>query len=113
MLRDRGNIKWTAMMLPEHVQLLRRWEQDEATELPKEKTEWELEELQQTIQQAVVTKRPVMLKLWLNEVWRSEIGVITATDSTRRQLLLETAVSIKRIELHTIHTAQFVAEDYD
>ncbi|MGM0803517.1 MAG: YolD-like family protein [Bacillota bacterium] len=26
MIRDRGNIKWTAMMLPEHVKLLRELE---------------------------------------------------------------------------------------
>ena len=29
MLRDRGNIKWTAMMLPEHVQRLRTWQQED------------------------------------------------------------------------------------
>ncbi len=33
MIRDRGNIKWTAMMLPEHVKLLREWqEQDQVRE---------------------------------------------------------------------------------
>lgn len=29
MLRDRGRIKWTAMMLPEHVKMLRVWQQEE------------------------------------------------------------------------------------
>lgn len=29
MLKDRGSIKWTAMMLPEHVKCLRAWEYHE------------------------------------------------------------------------------------
>ncbi len=32
-LRDRGNIKWTSLMLPEHVQLLKElWREDERVE---------------------------------------------------------------------------------
>jgi len=29
MIRDRGNIKWTAMMLSEHVTELRRWQDED------------------------------------------------------------------------------------
>lgn len=28
-LRDRGNMKWTAMMLPEHVKMLKEWGEEE------------------------------------------------------------------------------------
>jgi len=32
-LRDRGNIKWTSLMLPEHVQMLKEvWKEDERVE---------------------------------------------------------------------------------
>lgn len=34
-IRDRGNIKWNAMMLPEHVKVLREWrEKDKYEEKP-------------------------------------------------------------------------------
>jgi hypothetical protein len=34
-IRDRGNIKWTSLMLPEHVKLLRRYINEEYHEVPE------------------------------------------------------------------------------
>ncbi|GAB3801050.1 YolD-like family protein [Virgibacillus kimchii] len=35
MVNDRGNIKWTSLMLPEHVQLIKEmWEEDDKKEKP-------------------------------------------------------------------------------
>lgn len=51
MIKDRGNIKRAAMMMPEHLDFLKEFKQ-ENTEQSRELTEWELEELQQTIDQA-------------------------------------------------------------
>ena len=112
MIKDRGTIKWTAMMLPEHVKMLRDWEKEEDCILPKEKTEWELEELQQTIQQAARTKIPLYLTLWHNQSWHSEIGMITAIDTTKRELLFETEFTVKRIQLSTIYAAKLM-DEYD
>lgn len=64
MIRDRGTMKWTAMMLPEHLMLLKAWKQEMLTELPREHAEWELEELQQTITQAFTQHNYIMLTIW-------------------------------------------------
>ncbi|KKI93065.1 hypothetical protein WQ54_06045 [Bacillus sp. SA1-12] len=44
MIRDRGNIKWTSMMLPEHVKLLRDWSEADTYQ---EKTELDEQQLEQ------------------------------------------------------------------
>ncbi|TFI48759.1 YolD-like family protein, partial [Diaphorobacter sp. DS2] len=36
MIRDRGRIKWTSMMLPEHVKLLRDWAKEDTYEQKRE-----------------------------------------------------------------------------
>lgn len=52
MLRDRGNMKWTAMMLPEHLVEIKKWKEEQFYDIKRELTEWELEEIEQTIQRA-------------------------------------------------------------
>lgn len=105
-------MKWTAMMLPEHIQLLRAWEKEMEYRPPKEKTEWELEELQQTIQQAFIQRFPITLTIFKQEKWSVEQGIITALDSVKRQLLFETETVVSRFDLVTIQEAQ-VVDFYD
>ncbi|WHY70345.1 YolD-like family protein [Fictibacillus enclensis] len=50
MIKDRGSLKWTSMMLPEHVKHLREWEQEDRD--AAEDHEWDeqlLEEMNQQI----------------------------------------------------------------
>src|SRR4051794_28284664 len=50
MIRDRGNIKWTAMMLLEHVKAVRDWlEADGHVKCPN-LDDWELESIQMEIE---------------------------------------------------------------
>lgn len=64
--RDRGTIKWTAMMLPEHVKLLREWhaEDDYLPEPPHD--EYEFEELAHQIQTAIQTNSEAAIQYWDN-----------------------------------------------
>lgn len=64
MIRDRGNIKWNAMMLPEHVKMLREWHaQDDYVQKP-ELDEWALQELSDQLQIAYENKLEVELSVW-------------------------------------------------
>ncbi|UZM97934.1 YolD-like family protein [Lysinibacillus sp. MHQ-1] len=63
MIKDRGNIKWASMMMPEHLDLLRECKEVYTTQ-PRELTEWELEELQQTIDTAYQQQQDVQLNVW-------------------------------------------------
>ena len=49
MIRDRGRIKWTSMMLPEHVKMLREWVQEDEYEQEKVLDEQQLEQMNETI----------------------------------------------------------------
>ncbi|MCK6257606.1 YolD-like family protein [Fictibacillus sp. KIGAM418] len=59
MIKDRGSIKWTAMMLPEHVKQLRDWEREEAWLENTELDEQQLEEMNQQIFLAMEEARKV------------------------------------------------------
>ncbi|SOC39587.1 YolD-like family protein [Ureibacillus acetophenoni] len=99
MIRDRGNIKWTAMMLPEHVKLLREWqEQDKYVKKP-ELDEWALQELSEQLQLAYNQKREVELKVWEEKQIYKATGIITKLNQTNATLYLEDG---RAIPFHSI-----------
>ena len=106
MNKDRGTIKWTSLMLPEHVQRLRAWENELHDKLPNEKAEWELEALHQTIQQAYELKMPITFTLYKQVTWQTTTGIITMIDINKQQLLLETDTTVKVISFLTIQVAE-------
>ncbi|WP_053220402.1 YolD-like family protein [Virgibacillus senegalensis] len=59
--QDRGTIKWTSLMLPEHVEMLNQWyEAEKDVEKPLLSSD-KLEEMQRTITQAIEYKQKVSL----------------------------------------------------
>ncbi|KAA0965810.1 YolD-like family protein [Sporosarcina sp. ANT_H38] len=64
MIRDRGNIKWTAMMLPEHITELKSWkDEDDYIERPLF-DEWELESIQMEIELAFKRQCDAKITIW-------------------------------------------------
>lgn len=111
MLHDRGSMKWTAMMLPEHLDEIRKWKQEQYHDKKRELTEWELEEIEQTIQRAFKLSKLVRLTLWDNHKLHDEVGKVTGADTYKKELLLETDLSIKRITFDQIQNASLVDTD--
>ncbi|MFY0521326.1 YolD-like family protein [Lysinibacillus sp. UGB7] len=111
MFHDRGTMKWTAMMLPEHLVEIRKWKQEQFHEKKRDLVEWELEELQRKIQHVTAMKKLVTLTLWDNNQLHDETGLITATDTNKKELLLETETAIKRITFDKIQNAELVDAD--
>jgi hypothetical protein len=64
MNKDRGTIKWTAMMLPEHVQLLREWQQEDQFIKRPQLDEAQLEQIDSHIQRAYQENKSIQLKIW-------------------------------------------------
>ncbi|MDD1505494.1 YolD-like family protein [Lysinibacillus sp. CNPSo 3705] len=110
MIQDRGNIKWASMMLPEHLELLREYKQ-ERTEQPRELTEWELEELQKTIDQAFNQQLEIKLEVWKNYKITQWTGIIKSMNTN--ELILETLLKTKSIPIQSIQSAQLDADYYD
>ncbi|WP_107950319.1 YolD-like family protein [Lysinibacillus parviboronicapiens] len=113
MIRDRGTMKWTAMMLPEHVQLIREWKQEDFAEASRELTEWELEELQQTIDCAVCQHKIITLTVWEGSRYLQWTGTIASLNQDAQELILETNTKMKHIPLAYIHAARLEDDGCD
>lgn len=107
MNKNRGTIKWTALMLPEHVQRLRAWENELHDIPPKEKADWELEVLHETIQRAYELKMLITFTLYQQNTWQTITGFITTIDVLKKHLLLETDTTVKAIPFQAIQEAEF------
>ena len=76
MLRDRGRIKWTAMMLPEHVKLLRGWAEEDHWETKIELDEQKLTELDETLRIAKQLKQKVAIQYYAENRYQTVIGTV-------------------------------------
>ncbi|WP_257347878.1 YolD-like family protein [Pseudalkalibacillus decolorationis] len=79
-IRDRGNIKWTAMMLPEHVKLLRDWKEEDRIQQKPELDEQKLEEMNEIIYEAMASNRPLSFIHFENTEYKILIGNIHYAD---------------------------------
>lgn len=89
MNKDRGTIKWTAMMLPEHVKLLREWqEEDKFVEKPQ-LDDAQMEQLNTNLQRAYLEHRPIELKVWEKTAMYKVSGLIQKINSNEQFIQLE------------------------
>lgn len=110
MIKDRGNIKWGAMMMPEHLDYLKGYKND-FTVQQRELTEWELEDIQQTIEQAYHQQLDVKLEVWTAGNTAQWTGIIKSINTT--ELILETLLRTKAIPFNSIQSAHLDADYYD
>lgn len=90
MLRDRGNIKWTGLMLPEHMEALRKW-YDEDNQVPRPKlSEWDLMEIQEEIDLGYRRKCLVEVQTWKDGEIRKHTGVIDDLDVVSKKIQIDT-----------------------
>lgn len=108
MLNDRGSIKWTAMMLPEHLVEIKKWKQEQFQDKKRELTEWELEEIEKIIQQSWKLGKLVKLMIWNHNKLHELVGIVTGVDMYKKEILFETDLSIKRIIFRQIQKASLV-----
>ena len=102
MNRDRGTIKWNAMMLPEHVKLLREWKaEDDETERPH-LDEWALQELGMQIAAAYQHRLPIRLVVWEEKKTTVWITVIKKIDNTRQFIYTDEG---KKIAIEHLYSA--------
>lgn len=64
--RDRGTIKWTALMLPEQIQRLHKWTEEMNSIKEPQYDDFELEEIAYQICAAVQTNSIVRVVVWDN-----------------------------------------------
>ncbi|MCT8138761.1 YolD-like family protein [Anaerobacillus sp. CMMVII] len=90
MIRDRGNIKWTAMMLPEHVAMLRDLKTSENNKTKPFIDEQRLEEMNETICFAMEEKNKVTVTYYKAYDYIDVVGMIEYFDATSRCIRIAT-----------------------
>lgn len=86
MIRDRGKIKWTSMMLPEHVKLLRDWVKEDSYEKQVEIDEQHLELMNEIIFDAMEFGKCVTITHFRNHRYELLIGQIHYWDEINQKL---------------------------
>lgn len=108
MIRDRGNIKWQGMMLPEHVVELRKWmDQDHYTERP-ELNEWDLQLIQEELELAYKKKCETLVKTWANGLIIRHQGIVEDIDLLKMCIVLEDPFGPEKIPVADIINVQSV-----
>jgi hypothetical protein len=88
-VQDRGSKKWVAMMLPEHLKLIRQYN-DDSKKIPKpELNEWDLETIQESIELAMKRNVEVKIKLWKDGGFTIYVGKLIWVDLNRRLIEME------------------------
>lgn len=108
MIRDRGRIKWTAMMLPEHVKLLRDWAHEDTFEHPKEIDDQKLEEMNSVLAAAMEDHRSVIITHYRNRKYELVMGQIHYWEEFAQKLhIVDHFQEIHRILISDIADVQF------
>lgn len=91
MSNDRGTIKWTSLMLPEHVELLKKMWREDHKQIRPELDSQELELLNETLMLANEQQADVSLSIYKQEKIIVKTGTICKLDYMQACLLLRDA----------------------
>jgi YolD-like protein len=85
LIRDRGNIKWTSLMLPEHVRELRRYIHEDYYNVPEPTLdEQQMEEMNEIILEAMEYNIPLVLTLYKDKRLNTLSGYVHYIDTVKR-----------------------------
>ena len=102
MLRDRGTIKWTSLMLPEHVELLKEMWQEETKLQKPEMDAQELEMMNRKLKRADHYKDTVQLSVYHNGEIVTITGKIKQIDLNSKIIRLENGHTDRTISFSNI-----------
>ena len=86
MIKDRGKMKWVSMMLPEHVQMLREWADEDLNEERVVLDEQQIEEINHMIAEAMENRMLVAISYYDQKRYHVMIGHIHYYDEWKQQL---------------------------
>lgn len=106
MLRDRGNIKWRGMMLPEHVTKINDWRAKIQYEERPELDEFDLQSIQEEIEVAYKRKCLILIITWANGKFSMRGGNIKEINVQSMCIYLDDPFGVERISVKEIVGAQ-------
>ncbi|MCL6573783.1 MAG: YolD-like family protein [Bacillus sp. (in: Bacteria)] len=103
MIRDRGRIKWTSMMLPEHVKMLRDWVKEDRYEQVREMDEQQLVLMNEVLSEAIAFDQYVTITHYRNRNYDIVIGKIHYWDELTKWLhVVDRFEEVNRILIHAV-----------
>jgi YolD-like protein len=107
-IRDRGNIKWTSLMLPEHVKLLRRYINEEYHDVPESiLDEQQLAEINALILESMEFNFPLSFTVYKDKRLKEISGHIHYIDHVKQQFRIYDAENTLHIlEITSIKDVQ-------
>jgi len=95
MIRDRGRKKWTSLMLPEHVELLKElWDEENQREKPILEEQMK-EFIEKKILNSYVTQRSICVKYYKNNQILRVQGKIIHLDEQKGQITFQCGMKIQ------------------
>lgn len=103
-IRDRGRIKWqSAFFMPEHVAMLKKIRKEEEREDKPILDEYQIEEFEQKMLEAMKYTFPVKLKIWDCGFYKYYDGILHRLDEINKLIYLKTKDrSMIRINFHDL-----------
>lgn len=103
-VNDRGSIKWTAMMLPEHIQMLNKMWKDKERKAKPMLDEQELEEINMKLQLAIHHHLPVQIKYYSDYDYKVIKGKIKKIDLADKYIQLDDYTKIGLMDILDVVT---------
>jgi|GEM_PF-1035089 len=103
MLRDRGNKKWTAMMLTEHVRDIREWYESDNDVPEPAYDEFSLNALGDDLNMAYQTKADVCISYWKNKRVEKHHGQIVELLTNEQMIKIKTNDYPLKLKLYLRH----------
>lgn len=88
-VKDRGRIKWTAMMLPEHTVELRDWYAEDELDPEPELNEDDMQLLQEELEIAFMKRTDAIITTWRDGKKDTYIGKIVRLDPSQQSISVE------------------------
>jgi hypothetical protein len=88
-LNDRGNIKWTTMMLPEHRQLLIKLKEAQQNVTMRNLTEDKLSEIDEVIKQSLVQGEEITVTYYHRKRYYMVTGILEGYDPLQKQIIVK------------------------
>lgn len=109
-IRDRGKMKWQgAFFMPEHVKMLREIERDMMRMQKPLLDEYQIEEMERQICEAMEFAQPVMLTVWRDGFTYEESGRVHYLEPMQKEVRLKTELgTISRIKFADIINVELI-----
>lgn len=106
-IKDRGVTKWQGLFLPEHVEMIRAWrEEDNRVDKP-ELDEWDLQAIQEELELSSKRKCEVRIQIWKDWEFHHHTGIVEGVDYKKMQITYRNSSGL----LHRLEVSEVTSID--